>query len=173
MAIAQEIARGDIENSKDAGNIGIYTGDAGKNELWQEAIIQIGDRCISEHWNYIENDLQNLQMLRSREIDEKLPKEERFLLEKLGLIELENILNEIEIEETKEEGDKTKNIPSERILRFFRLITYGNITLKKVPRECLQELLQYIPRELYYENEMEEFKTKVKEKKLEINVFSH
>lgn len=169
MAIAQEIARGDIEeNSKE-----IFIGDADKNELWQEAVTQVGDRCIREHWNYIEQNLQDIQMLRSRDIDEKLPKEEKFLLEKLGLIELEDILNEIEKEEIKEEGDRTRNIPFERILIFFRLITYGNITLKKVPRECLQELLQYIPRELYYEDEMEEFKTKVKEKKLVINFFNH
>ncbi len=129
-----------------------------RTELFNQTVNCVGENHISS----LINDLHIFEGLRVKEAYENLSKEEYSLLEKLSLIELKDSLDEIE---DKEE-------PCIQVLYFFRLITYGNVRIRDIPKDFLEQLLGYIPQEMCKDGEMEEFEKHLESKNRVRNIFS-
>ena len=126
--------------------IGIKTDiqeETDRTELFNQAVNDVGESHVSS----MVNNLHIFERLRVKEAYTKLPKDEYSLLEILSRSALEDVLDEIE----------EKEVPCIQTLYFFRLITYGNVKIKKIPNSFLEQLLKYIPQEMCEDGEMEEF----------------
>lgn len=109
-------------------------------KIFQNSVSKIGEDCILDSGCLVIQ-VPELEDLRSKENIYSYSFKDMEMLKRLGLVELEGILNG--------ERTKTSNL-SERIFRFIRFVGYGNVYIEGLNEEIYQDLCSHILTELEF-----------------------